>query len=46
MNGKNSSSARARKIQPFVVEFIKFSSAFVAIIAVGLLILRAVGTAL
>jgi hypothetical protein len=47
MNEQNNpSSRRARKMQPFVVEFVKFSSGFVAIVAVGLLVLRAVGTAL
>jgi hypothetical protein len=35
-----------RNVQPFVVEFVKFSSGFVAVIAVALLILRAVGTSL
>jgi hypothetical protein len=37
---------QARKIHPFVVEFVKFTSGFALVIAVGLLMLRAVGTGL
>ncbi len=40
------SSRRARKMQPFIVEFVKFSSGFAVIIAVGILALRLAGTAL
>lgn len=42
----NDSNSKARRILPFLIEFVKFSTGFAAIIAVALLALHAASAAM